>query len=39
VEYLDEAQRAAVRQIALALLSRAVDSLAALRRAWQESST
>lgn len=39
VEYLDEAQRSRVRQIARTLLSRGWDSLKALRDAWQESST
>jgi aminoglycoside phosphotransferase (APT) family kinase protein len=39
VEYLDEAQRGGVRQTARALLSRGLESFAALRRAWQESLT
>jgi aminoglycoside phosphotransferase (APT) family kinase protein len=39
VEYLDEAQRAQVRQIARALLARNLESLEALRGAWQESLT
>ena len=39
VEYLDEAQRGRVRQAARRLLSRGLESLTMLRKAWQESST
>jgi Ser/Thr protein kinase RdoA (MazF antagonist) len=39
VEYLDEAGRARVRRAARALLHEPVSSLAALKAAWQKSST
>lgn len=39
VEYLDEAQRASVRETARDFLRRKINSLKSLRAAWQESST
>jgi aminoglycoside phosphotransferase (APT) family kinase protein len=39
VEYLDEAQRARVREVAKAMLMKPVPALKDLRKAWQESST